>query len=152
ITIAPPDVTVSSVTGRRLNVYLFQLAQNGHLSNQDVHMRDQPGQPGSPPLSLDLHYLLTAHGETETGTDADLDAQEILGDAMRVLHDYAIISPNLHQQDDATLPTILDSNLLGAFERIKLSLQPVSLEELVKIWTALPDTSLRRSVAYQVSV
>src|SRR5215208_1176086 len=76
VTIAPPDVTVSSVIGRRLNLYLYQVTENGNLAAY-----------GHPPLSLNLHYLLTAHSTTETELDSDLQAQHILGDAMRVLHD-----------------------------------------------------------------
>jgi hypothetical protein len=48
--------------------------------------------------------------------------------------------------------TILDLSLLDEFEQIKLTLQPKSLEEISKIWTALPRVNFRRSVTYEVSV
>src|SRR5215208_4044600 len=156
-TIAPPDVTVTNVTGRRLNLYLYQVTENGHLKNQEIPGQGHPGAYGHPPLSLDLHYLLTAHGTAETEADSDLEAQQILGDAMRVLHDLPVVTDQLR----ITTPTvpgkvvgdpILDTNLLGAFERVKITLQPVTLEDLSKIWTALPQANFRRSVAYQVSV
>jgi hypothetical protein len=152
VTIAPPDVTVTGVTGRRVNLYLYQVTENGYLKNQEIPGRGDPSGYGHPPLSLDLHYLLTAYGETATAADADLQAQQTMGDAMRVLHDFAIITPSLHEADDTTKPLILDSSLLGEFEQIKITLQPMTLEDFSKIWMALPQANFRRSAVYQVSV
>lgn len=152
VTIAPPDVKVASITEKRLNFYLYQVTENGYLKNQEIPGHGHPSAYGHPPLSLDLYYLLTAYGSNETAEDADLDTQQILGDAMRVLHDYAIITPDLHEDDDPTNPQILDTRLLSEFERIKITLQPMTLEDFSKIWTALPQANFRRSVAYQVSV
>jgi hypothetical protein len=155
VTIAPPDVTVSSVTGERLNLYLYQVTENGHLKNQEIPGDGHPSSYGHPPLSLDLYYLLTAHGSSETEADSDLQAQQILGDAMRVLHDLPVFTDQL-QVTRAAVGTvgapILDTNLMGEFEQVKVTLQPVTLEDFSKIWTALPEANFRRSVAYQVSV
>jgi hypothetical protein len=151
ITVAPPDIEVDQVAGRRLNLYLYHLAENGYLKNQEIPGEGYPGAYGSPPLSLDLNYIITAFGSSDTGADADMQAQFILGDAMRVLHDTAIISPDLMQVKSPG-KTILDPSLLSAFEQVKVSLQPKSLEEITKIWTALPNVNFRRSVIYEVCV
>jgi len=151
VTIAPPDVKVSSITEKRLNFYLYQVTENSYQKNQEIPGHGHPSAYGHPPLSLDLHYLLTAYGSNETAEDADLEAQQILGDAMRVLHDHAIITPDLHKEGNPS-ELILDASLLGEFERIKITLQPMTLEDFSKIWTALPQANFRRSVAYQVSV
>jgi hypothetical protein len=151
ITVAPPDIEVDQVSGRRLNLYLYHLAENGYLKNQEIPGEGYPGAYGSPPLSLDLNYIVTAFGSSDTGADADMQAQFILGDAMRVLHDTAIISPDLMQVKSPG-KTILDPSLLSAFEQVKVSLQPKSLEEITKIWTALPNVNFRRSVIYEVCV
>src|SRR5919202_5943513 len=82
VTIAPPDVTVSGVTDKRLNLYLYQVTENGYLENQEIPGHGHPGSYGHPPLSLDLYYLLTSHGSSETEEDSDLEAQQILADAM----------------------------------------------------------------------
>src|SRR5436305_2704612 len=100
VTIMPPDITPSDVLGMRLNLYLFQVTENGSLKNQEVPGHGSPGAYGRPPLSLNLHYLLTAHAEDEKKADADLKTQQVLGNAMRVLHDFAIITPDLHLGDD----------------------------------------------------
>ncbi len=152
VTLAPPDVTLKGITGGRLNLYLFQVTENGSLKNQEIPGQGSPGAYGHPPLSLDLHYLLTSYAESDTALDSDLAAQQILGNAMRVLHDFAIIPPHLHEKDDPTRPRILDPVLSGEFERIKITLQPTSLDDLSKLWSALPQASFRRSATYQVSV
>jgi uncharacterized protein DUF4255 len=142
VTLAPPDVKPDNVAGDRLNLYLYQVTENGSLKNQDV-----PGQP----LCLNLHYLMTAYAEKEDSITADLTAQQILGDAMQVLHDFAIVHPDLRKNADP-LQAILDPVLLDETERVKLTLQPTNLDELSKIWTSLPQSHFRRSVAYEVSV
>jgi hypothetical protein len=152
VTIAPPDVTVAGVAGRRVNLYLYQVTENGSLKNQEIPGQGHPADYGRPPLPLDLHYLVTAFGSSDAGVDADLEAQQILGDAMRVFHEFPMISDDLHEGDDAGQPRILDASLVGEFERVKITLQPTSLEEFSKIWTALPQANFRRSIAYQVSV
>ncbi len=152
VTIAPPDVTISGIVGRRINLYLYQVAENAALKNQQIPGRGNPADYGRPPLSLDLSYLLTSFGGSESAADADLEAQQILGDGMRVFHEYPLITDGLHVADNPANPPILDPSLVGEFEQVKIILQPAALDEVAKIWTALPHANFRRSVAYQVSV
>jgi hypothetical protein len=152
VTIAPPDVSVSGVTGRRVNLYLYQVTENASLKNQEIPGQGHPGAYGNPPLSLILLYLLTAYGTSDDGADADLEAQQILGDAMRVFHEYPIVTDALHEGDDPLAPQLLDTRLLDASERVKISMIPAALENLSSLWSALPQASFRRSVIYQVSV
>jgi len=153
VTIAPPDVKVDNFNGRRINLYLYHISENPYLKNQEIPGEGYPGAYGHPPLSLDLHYIFTAFGQTDTGADADIEAQNILGDAMRVLHDTGIITPDLLQQKQPPpQPPVLDPSLLGEFEQIKITFQPAGLEEISKIWTALPNVNFRRSVLYEVRV
>src|SRR5215216_2623230 len=111
VTIAPPDTAITGMTGRRVNLYLYQVTETGFLKNQEIPGQGHPAAFGRPPLSLDLHYLVTAYGPNETNPDADLDAQQILGDAMGVFHESPIV-------DD---PAVLDPSLLGEFEKIKVT-------------------------------
>ncbi len=149
VTLAPPDVTPDGVSGKRLNLYLYQVTENGYLKNQSL-----PGN-GHPPLSLDLHYLLTPYGSSEKSADSDIESQQILGDSMRVLHDIPIISDSVvitNPSSGTVGDPILNTSLLGEFEKVKITLQPLTIEDYSKLWTALPQANFRRSVAYQVSV
>jgi hypothetical protein len=143
VTLLPPDIAPTHTTGKRINLYLYLVSENGSLKNQEIPGEGHPGAYGNPPLSLNLHYLMTGYSDTEAGDDRDLFAQETLGDGMRVMHDFAIIT-----RDSPYLDTVLQHE----FERIKISLQPASLEEYAKIWTALPNANFRCSVAYNVTV
>lgn len=155
ITLAPTDVDVAGVNGARLNLYLFQVAENSGLKNQEIPGHGHPGTYGRPALSLNLRYLMTSHSATEDQPDADLNAQVILGDAMRVLHYFgnrmdslAIINPAAGVVGDP----ILDAALRDEFERAKVTLHPASLDDLTKVWSALSEENFRRSVVYEVTV
>src|SRR5260370_22981135 len=62
---------------------------------------------------------------------------------MRIMQDFAI---------NPCGSPYLATEVQHEFERIKISLQPASLEEYAKIWTALPTANFRCSVAYSVTV
>jgi hypothetical protein len=152
ITIAPPDVTVQGAGGRRVTLSLFPVTENGFLRNQEIPGRGHPAAYGHPPLSLVLHYLMTTFGAQDTAPDGDLEAQQILGDAMRVFHDVPIVTDSLHENNNPADPLILDAALLGEFERVKITLKPATLDDYSKIWSALPQSNFRRSVSYEASV
>ena len=143
VTLLPPDVTPTMATGKRINLYLYLVTENGYLKNQEIPGQGHPGSYGNPPLSLNLHYLMTGYSDSDSSDERDLSAQETLGDGMRVLHDFAIVTRD---------SPYLDAALRHEFERIKVSLQPANLEEFAKIWTALPAANFRCSVAYNVTV
>ncbi|MDJ0802839.1 MAG: DUF4255 domain-containing protein [Desulfobacterales bacterium] len=138
----------------RVNLFLYKVTENGALKSQEIPGQGHPGSYGHPPLSLDLHYLLTAYGST---AEAEVDvvnetlAQYLLGSAMRVLHDHPIVTEKLTTIKDPSGEFILDQSLRGAHEQIKLSLDPVSLEALSDVWSAL-TLPYRLSAAYTVSV
>lgn len=138
--------------GDRINLFLYQVSENGFLKNQEL--LSNRGSQGTPPLSLNLHYLLTAYGSNvQNGAHIDESkAQQLLGSAMRVLHDYAIITESLVTTRLTPVgQTILDPALRGQYEKLKLCCDPISIEDLTKIWTAL-TVPYRLSVAYSVSV
>jgi|SRR5580704_7408480 hypothetical protein len=143
VTLVPPDVTVTNVNGRRINLFLYLVAESPYLRNQEIPGEGSPGAYGYPPLSLSLHYLMTAYSENDTSNDRDLAAQEALAAAMRVFHDFGIL-----RQDNATL----DPSLIGEFEQVKITLKPANLDEMSKVWSAMPQANFRCSAAYQISI
>ncbi len=155
VTLAPPDVTVDGIDGARVNLYLMQLIENAGLKNQEVPGSGHPAAYGHPPLSLNLRYLVTTHSAMETQPDADLNAQTMLGDAMRVFNDFAnrvdqltIANPAAGTVGDP----LLDPVLQDEFERLRIVLHPASLDDITKVWSAVSGTNFRRSVIYEVTV
>ena len=137
VTVARPDADITPLSGSRINLFLYKVDENSSLKNMDLPGRGHPAAYGRPPLSIDLHYLVTAYGSNE---EDDLETHELLGNAMRVLHDNAMI-----------LGAALDSTLENEIEHVKLYLEPLSLEEISKIWSAI-TRPIRASVSYLVTV
>ncbi len=155
VTIAPPDVAVAGVAGGRVNIYLFQALENADLKNQEIPGEGHPAAYGQPPLSLNLRYLLTTHSELENQPDADLNSQTMLGDAMRVMHEFGNRIDELAIQNPvagAVGDPVLDTALGNEFERVKLVLHPTELDDLTKVWSAFSEVNFRRSVVYEARV
>jgi hypothetical protein len=135
----------------RVNLFLYRVTENGFLKNQMIPGQGHPSEYGHPPLSLVLHYLMTAYGATDdNGLVNETRAHFLLGSAMRVLHDHAEVTERLRTEQPPVGATILHESLRGEFERVKLCLDPISLEDLSKVWTAL-TRPFRVSAAYTVS-
>lgn len=150
VTIGTPSEDDDTST-TRINLFLYKVTRSASLSNQEIPGHGHPAAFGRPPLSLELHYLLTAYGTSSDKHDDFVDetlAQYLLGSAMRVLHDYPVITEEL---EDSTSQPILDQSLHGQFEQMKITLEPVSLEDVTTIWTAL-TLPYRLSIGYQVSI
>ena len=142
----PPALSTGSpVAGdnKRVNLFLYKIQENAALRNQDA---PDPRSASAPPLSLDLHYLLTVLGTTP---EEELSAQQLLGEAMLVFHDFGIIDPELPLV--RSTGTVLDPVLADDGARLTISPNPLSLEDLTKIWTALA-VPYRVSAAYVVTV
>ena len=145
VTTKPPDVARKGLSSNQVNLFLYQTALDPAWRNQDVPSKVKPGETGQPSLALRLHYVLTAYGENED----DSKAQELLGRAMSVLHDHPVLGAD--EIKLATETDVAGSDLHEQVERVRLSLQPFSLEELSKLWLTF-QISYRLSATYQVDV
>jgi hypothetical protein len=146
----PPDEPEAEE--RVVNLFLYRVSLNGALSNLPPRNRGERGSYGHPPLALNLYYLLNTYGTTTAvGSDVlhdEIVAHDLLGSAMRILNDYPILTPAIETSGGVQ---VLDPDLLGADEAVKVTLDPLSLEDLSKVWTAL-NRPFRPSAAYEVSV
>jgi hypothetical protein len=149
----PPDrIDVDDASPDRINLFLFQAAENPGWRNHGLPTRAANGDRiSNPPLALDLSYLLTAYGS------ADFHAEVLLGHAMFVLHQMPVftreaIRAAIPVPPPATLPQgLTNARLADQIEQIKITPQTMSLEELSKIWSAL-QSQYRPTAVYQVSV
>lgn len=159
ITAQPPDrVSTGATENNQLNLFLYRVTANSGWRNVGLPSHDAGGtRVATPPLALDLHYLLSAYGAQ------DLNAEVLLGYAMQVLHDTPVLS---RQQLRTALgaPAPVDGTLLpGPFgslsavdladqvELIKVTPVFLSADDLSKLWSAM-QARWRPSVAYSVSV
>jgi len=132
---SPAELKGSGAEWAKINLYLYQVLENPNSKNQPwVTSDSSPGEQFYPPLALDLYYLLTPYA-----SDAK-SAHSVLGHAMRLFHDTGII-------EKIQLPPALRLTI----EQLSLSLCPLKLEELTRIWNSL-QTPYRLSVAYLVKI
>lgn len=147
VTVLPLDKARGSNTANQLNLFLYQIMPNAAWRNMNIPTQVGPLETGNPPLALSLYYLLTAFGRDNDSTLPF--GHHLLGQAMSVLYDHALLGPD--EIRSATAVPLPASNLDQQIERVRITMQPLSLEEISKLWTGLA-TQYRLSVAYEVSV
>jgi hypothetical protein len=143
VTAQPLDRARGGITSAQLNLFLYQTALNGTWRNMEHPRQVKPGETGVPPLALNLHYVLTAYGRGESDNDAV--SHRVLGSAMSLLHDHPLLGA------DEIKSALTGNDLYAQLERVRIVPQPMSLEEMSKLWTAF-QTNYRLSSAYEVSV
>ena len=66
VTVGPPPFSAEDADPHqedaRVNLFLYRVTENGYLQNQEIPGRRRRSGYGHPPLSLNLHYLVTAYG------------------------------------------------------------------------------------------
>jgi hypothetical protein len=149
VTARPLDLARTNLdTGDQLNLFLYQVLPDAAWRNRDMPRQIKPNETGLPPLPLTLYYLLTAYSEN----DNDTNTHKLLGSAMGVLHDHPLLSAA--EIKNVTSPAgsgLEDSDLHEQLERVRITLQPLTFEEISKLWTTF-QTHYRTSAAYQVSL
>jgi Pvc16 N-terminal domain len=128
-------------SGNQVNVFLCQTMPNAAWRNMDLPQQSKPNEVGRPPLALNLMYLISAFGNAD---DEQL-SQRLLGRSMSVLHDHAVLSGT------ELKAALAGSDVGDQIERIRITPQLLSIEEISKLWAAF-QTPYRVSAAYQVSV
>ena len=127
ITLSSPEDVKSE---KELSLFLYQVTENAYLKNQEMQMVNST-KLEYPPLSLSLFYLVTPHTKTR---EKD---HRILGKVMQIFYDNSILRGS-----------VLQGSLAG--EELRLILNPLSMEELNKIWNVM-SKSYELSVCYEVT-
>lgn len=145
VTVRPLDKARDGMTDDQVNLFLYHAQVNGAWSNMDMPRQVKPGEKGYPPLPLTLFYLLTAFNDDTN----EVKSHMLLGKAMGVFHDHPLL--DAAEIQSATGANVPGSDLHEQIERVRITHQPLPLEEVSKLWSAF-QTQYRTSVAYQVSV
>jgi hypothetical protein len=132
--LSPRDVNQNKSV--RLTLFLYSISPSVELRNElEIPGNESPNGEVSEPL--DLYYLLTAFAPaTQDPTDQTLDAELLLGFAMRVFFDNGILTGTALRGD------------LPRAEELRLTLQPMTVEDLTRIWSVFPDSVLHASVSF----
>jgi len=136
-------------TGVALGLFAYAAVENPHLKNEPPRPEPDPNDAHREvlrraPLVLDVYYLLTAYkrgNESKSLTDSHM----VLADAMRAFHEQGTL-----RGDDLFLdgqPTALS----GPDRELHVTLNPISVEDMTRLWAAFPPLPYRCSVSYLVS-
>jgi hypothetical protein len=120
-----------------LSVWLYRVIRDEQRLN-DPPVRLSPTELQPPPLPVRLHYLVTPVTSERFG-DPETE-QIILGKVLQVFYSH----PILRGID-------LQAEFSGTEVELKMRLEPMSLEEITRVWDAL-EGSYQLSVSYEVSV
>lgn len=144
-TLRPDELSKLKTPG--VNIFLYQVTPNRAYRNEDLPLRTNAAGRlvKRPTVALDLHYLLTFYGDETT-----LEPQRVLGSTVRVLHSRPILTSDLIQSTVTALsfPYLAGSDLAEQIEPVKLTLLPLNLEEMSKLWSVFFQTAYRLSVSY----
>lgn len=154
---APDLVPTGATDPAQLMLFLYRVSQNQGWQNSALPSRNDRGERvSSPPLALDLHYLLIAHGA------AEFQAEILLGYAMQLLHENPVLGRDSIRRalalpapvSGSVLPpafqALAAADLADQFENIRVTPEPLGLEELAKIWPAIQG-HYRVTTGYHVS-
>ncbi len=138
VLLSPAEVEGQNI---RLTLFLYSIVENPYLKNRegiDLH----PDGLQYPPLTLDLYFLLTTYASTQIPdlTERTLEEHRILGRAMRIFYDHPVLRGSG-----------LRGGLAGTPDELRIILNPLSLDDLNKIWTSFPNRHYRPSVSYIVT-
>jgi hypothetical protein len=111
----------------RITLLLYRATMNEHARQQRTHV----SAAGISPLTVDLHYLLTAWG----GTAAE--EQTIFAWSLRQLHEHPLL--------DAS--TLSPEAGWARDEAVQIVPHEIAVDDMMRIWDAL-DPSYRLSAAY----
>jgi len=158
ISAVAPDVLQLAInagnTPNQVNLFLHQVTLNTAWRNVDLPSLGPDGSTrmASPPMALDLHYLLTTY------TAEDGFAEALLGFALLMLHQNPTLSRDQVRSALAALPAshplfgpLQTTGLADQVELLKISPDTLGREEMAWIWTAL-KADYRPTFAFQVSV
>ena len=126
-----------STTPARLTIFLYEVVEDPSARNRPREQRATPPAitVQKPPMALVLRYMLTAWG-ADRNTD-----YLILGRAMQVLYDGAIISG----------AQLVGTTLAGTQQALKVTLQLLTLEERTRVYNSVHQP-YRLSVNYEIRV
>lgn len=151
----PPDRVnpAGAPDPNQLNLFLYAVNENPGWRNQRLPVRDERGaRVDNQPLALDLHYLLTAYGASDYGSEI------LLGHGMQALSEVPFFTRTWLTDTLQTgappndLPAALETTgLPEQIEQIRITPTTLSLDDMSRIWSAL-QARYRPTASYLVTV
>jgi len=152
VTTHRPDSLVADPNARGVNLYLYQVTPSPAWRGNGLPARRADGSVLNPPQqAIDLHYLVTF-----TGDELTLEPQRLLGATVTALTARPVLTRDLVR---ATIAQATEANgflkhadLADQIDLVRMTMQPLDLEEMSKLWSVFFQAQYRLSVTYQATV
>jgi hypothetical protein len=154
VTALPPDrLSVGAQEQNRINLFLHHVSRNPGWANVGPPPRSPAGDVvATPPLALDLHYVVSAYGQDP------LTAEILLGHAVATFNDEPVLTRAAIRRslapsppDPSIPPSVASSRLADQVELLRLCATNPGTEEVARVWSAFMSP-YRPSAFYDVSV
>lgn len=123
----------------RLTLFLYSVVEYPEMKNESPLVASAT-ESRPAPLSLELYYLLTAYpGNANDPHTNTVEAHHVLGRAMQIFYDNGILTGS-----------VLRGSLLHD-EELRVTLNPITVEDLTRIWSVFPNTVFHPSASYLVT-
>lgn len=137
-----------------VNIYLYRTSYDPVWRNEDLPARRHDGSlTQKPKVAASLHYLLTFHGK-----DDELVPQRLLGATLAALHTRPLITRELIDQviaeatgNPPSHEYLATTDLGDADEIVRVSPDPLDLDELSNLWSVFFQSPYQLSATYVAS-
>ncbi|NOY64093.1 MAG: DUF4255 domain-containing protein [Nitrospirae bacterium] len=130
---SPYEIKEDSGSPNKVSIFLYHIEDNRYMRNLEPERVDDSTLK-MPPVTLDLYYLITPYSDDKT------QEKIILGKVIQIFHDNAVLTGS-----------VLQGALSGTDTELKLLFNPLSIDDMTKLWSAFQDVPYRLSVTYMVT-
>jgi len=123
-----------AATAAKVSLFLYQVQENIHFRNREMEALGE-GALKPLPLTLDLFYLVTPLAPEIEMALGHLES------VMLSFYDQPVLKP----------PFLTPALVAAGNEAVRITSNPIPLEETSKLWGMFPDKSYRLSATYLLS-
>lgn len=137
--VAPDHVVLASPADIELDNspwlgwFLYQIAENPHLKNEDPTRAD-PARLEFAPTVVDLNYLAVPYAQSRD------DELKIAGRVIQALAAQPVLRG-----------AVLQGSLAGSDEELRIAARSPTMDDLSRLWTTFPNKPYKLSLGYQVT-
>ena len=137
-----------------VNIYMYRTSYDPVWRNEELPARRANGSlMRKPKVAVSLHYLLTFHGKDDL-----LEPQRLMGATLAALHTRPLITQDLIAEvvteatdNPPSHPYLATTDLAEAEEIIRVSPDPLVLDDLSKLWSVFFQSPYQLSATYVAS-
>ncbi len=137
-----------------VNIYLYRTSYDPVWRNEELPARRANGSlMKKPKVAVSLHYLLTFHGKDDL-----LEPQRLMGVTLAALHTRPLITQELIDEvvteatdNPPSHPYLAMTDLADADEIVRVSPDPLVLDDLSKLWSVFFQSPYQLSATFVAS-